>query len=308
LDVRGNSISSLPATVVQLVNLMYLHIDESTRVPNGIGNLKCLEHLFWLRLDESTINIVAELGQLTELRRLRIQLDDWYDNLLQSLCKLQKIQELEINGHASRRSIGGLDAWLPPRHLRALRTSLTCWFSALPAWKNPLLLRDLSSISIAVRELHQVDLELLGLLPALRFLGIEVDNKKLGILRGFVVAAGSFRCLVRCSFQGFVWPVVFQQAAMPRLRELRFWSFYLQQEIGIACSNGSVDLELGLGNLSSLQEIMADLRCQGTSKEEAEQAKAALRRVAEIHPNHPRCRVSIRSYSLLLSYSPFIRA
>ncbi|RCV39072.1 hypothetical protein SETIT_8G194200v2 [Setaria italica] len=286
LDVRINKISRLPSSVVQLRKLMYLYIHGSTRVPNGIGNLTCLEKLSWLGIDVSTRNIVEELGQLTELRQLSIELDEWNDKLSECLCKLQKMQELVITGYRrylGRRSIGGLDAWVAPRHLRILSTQGNFWFSTLPVWVNPSLLPDLTYLEVAVRELHQVDLEILGRLPALRNLELEVDNKNLGILAGFVVGAGAFPCLVRCHFLEFA--VVLQQGAMPRVRDLTLISFYLREARGIACNDGSLDL--GLGNLPSLQYVQVALQCDGTSKEEAEQAKAALTHEAEMHPNHP---------------------
>ena len=220
LDVRSNTISSLPWSVVQLRNLICLDIDVSTRVPNGIGNLRCLEQLSRLCIDESTINIIEELGHLTELRRLWIKLEKWNEKLLECLHKLQKIQELHIVVPPGQRSIGGLDAWVAPRHLRLLGTEDSYWFSTLPAWVNPLLVPDLTCLYITVRELQQVDLEILGRLPALCFLHLMVSNKNLGILQGFVVRAGSFPYLVSCSFEQFVWPMVFQQGAMPRLRAL----------------------------------------------------------------------------------------
>ncbi|TKW01818.1 hypothetical protein SEVIR_8G203832v4 [Setaria viridis] len=237
---------------------MCLYIDRSTRVPNGIGNLTCLEQLSLLGIYDSTINITEELGQLTELRQLSIELDEWNDKLLKCLCKLQKMQELHIRVDPGQCSIGGFDAWVAPRHLRVLRTIHSCWFSTLPAWVNLLLLLDLIGLSIAVRELHQVDLEILGRLPALRSLYLEVDNKNLGILGGFVVVGGAFPCLVRCYFEQFVWPVVFQHGAMPRLGELWFL-FYLR--------------DVGPGNLPSLRFVRAALLCDGTSKEEVEQAR-----------------------------------
>jgi len=137
-----------------------------------------------------------------------------------------------------------------------------------------------------VRELHQVDLDILGRLPALRSLSLVVDNKTLGILEGFVVGAGSFPCLIYCNFWQSVWPVVFQRAAMPRLRQLWLRAlFYMREARGIASKDGGLDL--GLGNLPSLQEVYVSVLCEGASKEETEQAKAALTRAAEIHPNHP---------------------
>ncbi|RLM69452.1 putative disease resistance RPP13-like protein 3 isoform X2 [Panicum miliaceum] len=49
---------------------------RSTRVPNGIGNLTCLEDLLVLDIDGSSINNIEELSQLTELRRYCIVIDD----------------------------------------------------------------------------------------------------------------------------------------------------------------------------------------------------------------------------------------
>jgi len=87
---------------------------------------------------------------------------------------------------------------------------------------------------------------------------------------------------------------VFQKGAMPRLREL--WLvplFYVREARGVGSSDGGLDL--GLGNLPSLQDVKAYLGCEGASKEEAEQAKAALTRAAEMHPNHPYHDISIEN-------------
>jgi Leucine-rich repeat (LRR) protein len=128
LDVRHNPISRLPWSVVQLRNMMCLYIDNSARVPNGIGNLTCLEQLSWLYIDGSTLNIIEELGQLTELRQLCIKLDKWNDKLLECLRKLQKIHELDILAPFGPHNIIGLDAWVAPHHLRLLSALCSCCF------------------------------------------------------------------------------------------------------------------------------------------------------------------------------------
>jgi Leucine-rich repeat (LRR) protein len=135
LDVRENTISWLPSGVVQLTNLMFLYIDGSTKVPNGIGNLTCLEQLSRLCIDGSTTNIVEELGQLAALRQLDIEFDEWNNKVLECLRMLQKIQKLYI----SVLHISVLDTWIAPRQIRDLRTIGSCWFSTLPAWVNPSL-------------------------------------------------------------------------------------------------------------------------------------------------------------------------
>ncbi|CAL4979438.1 unnamed protein product [Urochloa decumbens] len=286
LDVRRNHISSVPSSIARLRNLMCLYIDGSTRVSNGIGKLTCPEQLSWLHIDSCTANIIEELGQLTKLRRLRILLDEWNNKMLKCLGKLKKIEDLEIIGNSCERSIGALDSWVAPRHLRDLRTRRTCWFSALPAWVNPSLLVNLTYLDICVRELHQVDLEILGRLPVLRCLCLEVDNMNLGVLHAFVVGAGSFPCLVSCTLRTFVWPVLFQHGAMPRLSVIQFLWFYVMRESVVACCGGG--LNLGLGNLPSLQSVHAHLLPEGASKEEAKNVAAALRHAAEMHPNNPR--------------------
>jgi hypothetical protein len=52
---------------------------------------------------------------------------------------------------------------------------------------------------------------------------------------------------------------------------------------------------MGLGNLTSLQQLRAYLQCEGASREEAEQAKAALTHAAEIHPSRPSHDITILS-------------
>jgi Leucine-rich repeat (LRR) protein len=93
LDTRYNEISCLPSNVVQLKHLMCLDMHMSTKVPNGIGRLTSLEKLSVLSVDESNIDIIEELGQLTELRVLHISLDDGMTSLSSAYtsCKRSKI-------------------------------------------------------------------------------------------------------------------------------------------------------------------------------------------------------------------------
>ncbi|CAL4991193.1 unnamed protein product [Urochloa decumbens] len=283
LDIKDNDISSLPSTVVKLRHLMCLYTDESTRVPNGMGSLTSLEELSDILIDDSTVDIIEELGHLTKLMVLVIFLpSQWNGKLVECLHKLQKIQRLVIVDSSGQRLTGGLDSWVAARHLRDLYTGYTSWFSTLPAWMNPSFVPDLTILCIAVRELQQADLEILGRLPALRYVELKVAHEDLGIPRGFVVGDGSFVCLVRALFRGFVGPIVFQQGAMPRLRTL--WSKFSVLE-ATEIANG---LDLGLGNLPLLQDVWIRLDSGGASEEEVEELKAALRHAARTHPNHPR--------------------
>ncbi|KAG2563343.1 hypothetical protein PVAP13_8KG315004 [Panicum virgatum] len=192
LDVRGNNMFSLPSTIVQLTNLMCLYIDEFTRVPNGIGSLTNLEVLSTLDITVS-MDIIEELGQLMELRVLHILLFiGWSGKLVECLCKLQNIEYLYIKIFGDHQSdFCGLDAWVAPRHLYRLDIEWPCWFSTLPAWMNQSYLLDLVYLSIAVRDLGQINLETLGRLGSLRLLQLSVDPKNLGTLGGFIIGAGN---------------------------------------------------------------------------------------------------------------------
>jgi hypothetical protein len=218
------------------------------------------------------MDVIEELGQLTELRVLDISLNEWNDKLVECLHKLQKIQDLTIRVQGGQKNIGGLDAWVAPRGLCNLDTRECCWFSRLPAWMNPSLVQ-------------QADLDILGKLPALRSLSLFVYREDFGILVGFVIGAGSFACLRYCTFMGFVGPVVLLHGAMPRLRVFKL-QMSARGAREIASSYGS-GLDLGLGNLASLQWFLVYLDCAAATDEEVEEFEAALRRVTKIHPNHP---------------------
>ncbi|OEL14421.1 putative disease resistance RPP13-like protein 2 [Dichanthelium oligosanthes] len=285
LDVVGSNFGSLPLTVAKLRHLMYLCMDQNTRVPNGIiGSLTSLEDLSTLYICDST-DITEELCHLTELKALAILLFPAGNDtclgksLVMSLCKLQKMHSLTIW------TTGGecnFDAWVPPRHLRRLQLQC-CWFSRLPDWMNASHL-DLSFLWINVRELHQEDLEILGRLPALRHLYLMLGHENLKIPRRFVIRTCSFPCLVGCRLLGILGAVVFQQGAMTMLKSLAF-TFHGQELRNITSSNGRFNL--GLENLLSLQEAIVYFRFRGASEVEVKEAKAALSHEFENHPNHP---------------------
>lgn len=157
----------------------------------------------------------------------------------------------------------------------------------LPAWMNRSFVPDLSFLSIAVRELRQTDLDILGRLPALSFLDLQVEHEDLGIVEGFLVGQGSFPCLVFCVLRGFVGPVAFQQGAMPRLTSLTS-RFPVREAREVACS-GDIGLDLGIAKLPSLQQqqVTIDLDSEGASNEEVEELVAAVRHATTSHPNRP---------------------
>ncbi|KAL6654698.1 hypothetical protein ACP70R_008163 [Stipagrostis hirtigluma subsp. patula] len=283
LDVDYNRIDSLPTTITQLNNLRRLLMSESMTVPNGIGTLTSLEELSGVSINRGSRScIIEELSCLTELKVLAINFyididgeDSRNKSLVEWLNKLEKIRSLSLCFYCRG---WNLDGWVYGAflHLRSL-VLYGRVLSALPACLNPSQVPCLSYLDINVREVQQEGLEILGSLPALRclILYLEVPGR-------FVVGAGSFPCLVRCCLGGDEGhAVLFQQGAMPKLTSLLLWiSVRETREI-----NGGFDL--GLGNLPSLKDVQVGFHSGGASKEEVEEAKAAVRHAIEIHPNHP---------------------
>ncbi|KAF8685257.1 hypothetical protein HU200_044078 [Digitaria exilis] len=297
LDIRGTIIYKCPPTVFQLKHLRFLHIFTSKGVPKGISSLTSLEVLTDLHIDNSAS--IIELGHLTELRVLKIELtractDGLQKSLAESLVdclqKLKKIQIVDITAFLFFCDGGLLDAWRAPPSLRKIGVwGGAFWFSTRPDWMDPSHLQHLTVLMVQIKELQQEDLEILGRLPALQDLALSFGRyKELEICSvgpGLVVGASSFPCLVRCNLWYFVVPpVVFRQGAMPRLTNLTF-SFPVGKMREIA---GSISgLELGLENLTSLRKFAVFFSYDSDSKEDKEEAMAVLRHEAEIHPNRP---------------------
>ena len=72
----------------------------------------------------------------------------------------------------------------------------------------------------------------------------------------------------------------------PRLKELYLDLFFMWEAGETISSDGG--LVMGMENLPLLQDVFIEFRSEVASTEEVDQAKATLRRAAEIHPNHPR--------------------
>jgi len=204
---------------------MCLGIDWDT-LPNGLRNLTSLEELWWAVVDSA--HTAEELGHLTQLRIITVLLkldkeagcdEGICKALVESLGKLQNIRHLEVttdsrvmNLEGSRESLGNLS------YLSIYR------ISSLPTWINPGSLLLLSFLEIEVA--HQVrreDIQVLGMLQALRILEVSVSGNNRQVLGRFMVGPDAFPCARTCIFDGFqTVPSMFPRGAMPRLETFRF--------------------------------------------------------------------------------------
>uniref|UniRef100_A0A0E0MFV6 Jacalin-type lectin domain-containing protein n=1 Tax=Oryza punctata TaxID=4537 RepID=A0A0E0MFV6_ORYPU len=307
LDIKQTRIKELPSTGVHLTQLMRLMVDTWTKLPNGIGNMECLEHLS--EIDISVYpNLMKELRNLPNLRVLEILLSTWEQSkekqFLDCLGSMKKLETLHIFApDISLDFMFNID-WtlqelkkftvcvrresedifnLSPDTLSGWAEFSPC--SILPRWINSSLTK-LSYVSIIVKILQQEDLGVLGDLPALCSLDLSVIDaleERLMILghSGGNGQAIAFQCLANFNFASPAMVLVFRHGAMQRLQMLSF-RFQLK-ETKVFHS----DLDMGLENLTSLKTVHFGIDCRYTRLWEVQAAEVALRNATNLNLNCP---------------------
>ncbi|GJN18436.1 hypothetical protein PR202_gb05599 [Eleusine coracana subsp. coracana] len=309
-DWGQTSIKELPSTILRLTRLMFLFVENiMVKFPKGLNNLTSLEKLRTVRVDPYNVGIVEELGHLTLLRELDIKIVMGREGLdkkqgkalVDSLSNLHKMECLCINNFGS-----GADLmekfWVPPSCLRKLAFSVIQMenngrtFSTLPKWINPATLFLISYLRIAVQKVRQVDIQVLGTLPSLRYLLLEVTGLiwKRPAEEKFMVSTNAFPVVRVCKFLFFASvPSMFPAGSMPKVEHLDFslrvWDF----------PSGDFDFnDLTMSHFPALQSVSVRLyrRLLKDSEEEVMEVENALRRSAAVHHNRPRIQI-IRSFA-----------
>ncbi|TVU32389.1 hypothetical protein EJB05_24119, partial [Eragrostis curvula] len=276
LDMAGTMVDELPTSVVRLVRLTCLRVDDCTRMPSGIGSLTALEELSEVSTHLSP-DVVRELRRLPKLRVLRIRL--WKpdqatdDALAESLRKLGKIRTLDVyvTGGDARHELDAVrERWTPPpRCLREFRaeTKSSRWspLRRLPAWVEAWTVPRLAVLLVQVTELRLRDVDALGRLPTLGTLRVEPRATP----EPLAVATSAFPGLTECRLRGSCLAPVFRRGAAPRLRRLEL-CFRVRDTVDLAGNGG---FEFGLGNLASLEEVTVSVGCQDSTAEEADRGR-----------------------------------
>jgi disease resistance protein RPM1 len=294
LDLSGTEIKELPSSVVGIRQLMFLLVEESTRLPNGLRCLQSLEQLSLARVDSA--DVAEELGHMKQLRGLAVNLKlDKEDRLTKSLCttlvvsicNLHKIELLDVDtGGVAADLDGSVAVSLGNLSILSLGE-----ISMLPSWINPKSVGHLSQLCITMSQLQREDIQVLGMLPALRDLKVEVSGGRIQKQeRSFMVSPDAFPVMITCELSGnfSMVPSMFPQGAMPRLET---FEFDIQLE-DFSEGEFTVD-DLALGHLPSLQRVVARLYgADEVSDEVAGKVEEKLRREADVHPNNPSIRVT----------------
>jgi hypothetical protein len=240
-------------------------------LPAGFGNLTSLQELDIYDFAEG-----AELEDLRYLTQLRLLSFRWPESFapdklvtfVESLGKLAKLETLKI--WSSNVELDVMQDWVPSPYLR----KLMLWgrLQTLPTWVNSSSLPLVSFLVINVRELRPEDINILGTLPALRYVKLE------STVGHEILSTEAFPCLRWCDFRDVILePHVFTRGAMPMVKKL-----YVSLRVSDILSG---DYDLSIWNLPSLEEVIIYLHGEESNSETHREAEAVIMRTAEDHPN-----------------------
>jgi Leucine-rich repeat (LRR) protein len=142
----------------------------SVKAPKGIEKLRNLHMLGALNVGRGH-GVARRLEHLTDLQRLGVTVTDLSEKGSQELCqsigKLVRLQKLEVRSH-SLEFLAKMDESATPKHLASLK--LLGNLSLLPKWITSL--NDLTKVRLLGTKLEQGQVDFLGNLRSLAFLGL----------------------------------------------------------------------------------------------------------------------------------------
>ncbi|XP_037473810.1 disease resistance protein RGA5-like [Triticum dicoccoides] len=270
-------LKSIPSDIVHLSRLSYLDVMMLEMLPGWIGSMKSLHSLVILKENFSwqrEVNVmkgIMGLGELTNLRKLKIQLGclekPELDAFACSIGKLCNLKYLDICGALNEDSseLGSLSN--PFQHIEQFHGSI--WnFRRVPIWMGGV--HCLRIVDLCVDEMSTEEFRLLGELPSLVKLCLfssHIPKEKAILGTGLFPALENFEFW---SWDDIMAYLVFEAGAMPNLRTL----FLSIPEWG-----GSI--AVGMEHLLCLEEIqLAWSRC-------SDAIVSALRKALSVHPNLP---------------------
>ncbi|OEL36795.1 Disease resistance protein RPM1 [Dichanthelium oligosanthes] len=295
LDLSETYIKELPSEIVQLIKLQHLLLITSeaigrTKIPNGIGNMRNLRVISGFNVIKSSLSAVEELGNLTALKELHLQLDGrgsqeykrHEEILLSSLCKLGrcKLQSLWICSTDST-PLQFLDSWSPlPSSLQRFEMFTGYLFPKMPKWIEAEL-TSLAYLDINLIEIMEEDLRILGEMRPLLSLVLTFKGAQKGriIIRGHAFSCLKEFCLVTIPDTRATY-LKFEEGAMPKLEKLEV-PFYVS--VAEFCG-----FKLGINHLPSLKHVKVRLDNEHATSYGRKAAPTAIRNEANAHPNHPR--------------------
>ncbi|CAN6248052.1 unnamed protein product [Urochloa humidicola] len=221
LDIH-DPVESIPSDIVLLTHLCHLRLTSSTRslpLPDRIGIMKSLRTLEGFDLLHSSLDNIKSLGALSNLRCLALCSDNQRDGetvtveamraLRSSIQKLGNLKHLRLSSFTGIGS--NVFSLSPSCYLEELCLST---LPQVPRWL--MHLRNLCLLSIDADRMCRDDLHLIGKLPSLAILCLQVDapEEKIVITHcaGFPHLRGLLLSGPKLSY------LIFEAGAVPSLR------------------------------------------------------------------------------------------
>ncbi|KAG2555672.1 disease resistance protein RGA5-like [Panicum virgatum] len=279
LDIEWGSVV-IPSDIICLPRLIHLIIPESTRLPDGIGNMKALATLQYFDLGENSVENIRGLSQLTNLRDLKLCYSgtsisdkalrmDALRSSLEMLCNLKYLYMYWPGICGS-----GLSLLNPsPRHLQTLEMTYWC-FPKVPNWIGEL--RKLQVLKIGIRELSMDGFLLLARLPALTNLGLRTQVSP---RESITICGMAFAALKYFKYWCRTPRLIFEAGAMPNLERLKLRF----KEISESPS--------GIEHLLGLKEIFLEIGGVRGKVPKRGGALSALITAIDMHPGCPSLKI-----------------
>lgn len=295
LEMCCGFFGGLPSDVFHLPALLHLSVPSSQYgFPDGIGNAKSLCTLKYFGLMENSLENIHGLGELTNLRNLKICCFQKFlletaggrssmDALCSSLAKLggYHLRCLSVVRYPEI-CADILSSLAPPPHRLEALDLLAWYFTRIPRWLAEL--HNLSYLELSVTEAMEEDIGILGKLPSLMHLQFQIQQaptEKIVIHGGMgllfpILVNFQFKCQRRMSLQ----LLIFEVGAMPNLRRL-------ETETSVALLKYEGCKNVRMEHLLGLKEICVSMLHGPCSESEIIAAECTLRNIARAHPNHP---------------------
>ncbi|KAF7087118.1 hypothetical protein CFC21_090337 [Triticum aestivum] len=294
LDLRDTSVYELPASIANLKRLVHLFITNIVTLPYGISKLQALEKLKYVGVCRQSF--LQELVQLQSLKVLQL---DFKEPV--STDQLNTERKKAIIG-ASLKKLGNLlsltvcygpelvEKSLCPMPLSLQK--LILWSSIIPhvpKWMGSLI--NLQELRLELAGAEQEDFYILGGLPVLRYLVLEIDDREIRNSTPLIIICGEVGFPYLRKFRYYSpfagMNLTFADGAMPKVDELliEFNAAKTRNWGGSFLISSTSGFDLGIKKLPCLVKIRCVLRGYDISRVEA--AKAAIREEANAHPNRP---------------------
>ena len=273
--------SCVPMDIFLLPCLLSLRVSIDIRLPEGIGEMKSLQHLCPFDTMHTSLDNIKGLGKLTNLSFLVLKTglseEVDMDALNSSLAKLCNLELLRISSE---------DSWIPDAlTLSPPPSNLVTLFmekrSGVPNWIGEL--HNLQTLELTVEKLGKDGVGILAELPALINLELMFDRA----LDGTIAIDGTaFAHLKRFRICCKNMPhLTFQAGAMPKLQTLSVWLRAGWNQDENAAPTGMEHY------LSALKRI--SMRIGRDTESEKRSAECAIRSAINMHPYHAHIGIKI---------------